>query len=62
VPLHKPLVPQPVAGWAVQVPVGSAPPGGTLVQAPWSPGTPQLWQDGQRLDPQQKPLVQKSGL
>jgi hypothetical protein len=46
----------------VQVPVGSAPPGGTLVQVPWSKGTPQLWQDGQRLEPQQKPLVQKRGL
>ena len=40
------------------MPVGSAPPFGTLVQVPWLPATAQLWHDKQALTPQQKPSVQ----
>jgi hypothetical protein len=40
------------------VPVSSALPGATLVQVPCRPATPQLWQEGHRATPQQKPSVQ----
>jgi hypothetical protein len=41
-----------------QVPSGSVPPFGTLVQVPSLPATAQLWQVGQAPTPQQKPSVQ----
>jgi hypothetical protein len=52
-PSQRPLFPQVDTSDALQVPVGSAPPGGTLVQVPWKSLTPQLWHDGQLAVPQQ---------
>jgi hypothetical protein len=52
-PSQRPLSPQPALLVTLQVPVGSAPPAGTLVQVPWAPATPQLWQEGQLAVPQQ---------
>jgi hypothetical protein len=56
-PSQSPSFPQPAVLVALQVPVGSAPFAGTLVQVPSKPLTPQLWQLGQLALPQQKPLT-----
>jgi hypothetical protein len=42
-----------------QVPVGSAPPGGTGAHIPFDPETPQLQQESQLPASQQTPSVQK---
>jgi hypothetical protein len=38
-PLQAPSFPQLVAPWSLQLPVGSWPPAGTLLQVPATPGT-----------------------
>lgn len=53
-------MPQADVGVAMQVPVGSVPPGRTLWHTPSKPGTPQLVHESTQDElPQQKPSVQK---
>ena len=52
-PLQVPSLPQSEAGWSVQVPVGSSPPGGTERQIPGDAGRLHAWQT-----PLQGPLQQ----